>query len=162
MLQYFTETSELHVGHSQAWRHISYFLSHNLYDKPGLAPRMNVLLWRPVSYSNRDTSWTLEIVIKESFMVDMEILFSNMKYPSHECEMTSYSDFQTNRTFHQFHDLDIELDLHRIMSSFHGAFAKGLACQQGKLTLPLLGTCFCSNVRRLVFLKLPCLFPTFL
>ena len=35
-------------------------LSLNLYDTPGLAPRMNVLFWGPgdfpVSYSNRDTS----------------------------------------------------------------------------------------------------------
>ena len=28
------------------------------------------------------------------------------------------------------------LDLHRIMSGFHGAFATGMACQQGKLILP--------------------------
>ena len=27
-------------------------------------------------------------------------------------------------------------DLHRIMSGFHGAFATGVACQQGTLTLP--------------------------
>ena len=34
----------------------------NLYDTPGLDPRMNVLFWGPsdfsVSYPNRDTSWT--------------------------------------------------------------------------------------------------------
>ena len=46
------------------------------------------------------------------------------------------SDFPTNQTFHQFHDLDTELDRHRIMSGFHGAFATGVACQQGTLTLP--------------------------
>ena len=44
-------------------------LSLNLYDTPGLAPRMNVLFWGPgdfqVSYSNRDTCGTLEIVIQE-------------------------------------------------------------------------------------------------
>ena len=44
------------------------------------------------------------------------------------------SNFPTDRTFCQFHDLDTELDLHRIMSGFHGAFAT--ACQQGKLTPP--------------------------
>ena len=35
------------------------FLSLNLYDTPGLAPRMDVLLWGPddfpISYSNKDT-----------------------------------------------------------------------------------------------------------
>ena len=40
------------------------------------------------------------------------------------------------RTFHQFHDLYTELDLHQIMSGFHGAFATGVASQQGTLTLP--------------------------
>ena len=46
------------------------------------------------------------------------------------------SDFPTNQTFHQFHDLDTDFDLHRITSGFHGAFATGVACQQGTLTLP--------------------------
>ena len=45
-------------------------------------------------------------------------------------------DFSTNQTFHQFYDLDTELDLHRIMSGFHAAFATAVACQQGSLTLP--------------------------
>ena len=51
-----------------------------------------------------------------------------------------------------FHDLYTELDLHRIMSGFHGAFATGVPSQQGTLTLPdtwfspcLLGICLCSN-----------------
>ena len=68
-------------------------------------------------------------------LVDMGILFSNMNYPYHECLMTFWpltnSDFSSNQTFHQFHYLDTELDLHRIMSGFHGAFATGVACQQG-------------------------------
>ena len=46
------------------------------------------------------------------------------------------SDFPTDQTFHQFHDLYTELDLHRIISGFHGAFATGMASQQGTLTLP--------------------------
>ena len=75
-----------------------------------------------------------------SFMVDTGILFSNMKCLSHECQMTFWpltnSDFPTNQTFHQFHDLDTDFDLHRITSGFHGAFAMGVACQQGTLTLP--------------------------
>ena len=47
---------------------------------------------------------------------------------------TSYSDFPTNQTFHQFHDLDSKLDLHRIRNGFQGAFATDVACQQGTLT----------------------------
>ena len=46
------------------------------------------------------------------------------------------SDFQTNQTFHKFHDLDNDFNLHRIMIGFHGAFATCVACQQGTLTLP--------------------------
>ena len=60
-------------------------LSLNLYDTPGLAPRMNVLFWGPgdfaVSYSNRDTSRNAWNGHSGSFMVDTGILFSNMKYP---------------------------------------------------------------------------------
>ena len=38
-----------------------------------------------VSYSNRDTSRNAWNRHSGSLMVDMGILFSNMKYPSHEC-----------------------------------------------------------------------------
>ena len=62
------------------------------------------------------------------------------------------SDFPTDQTFHQFHDLYTELDLHRIMSGFHGAFATGVASQQGTLTPPdtwfrpsFSGACICSE-----------------
>ena len=55
---------------------------------------------------------------------------------------TSYSDFPTDQTFRQFHDLDTELDLHRITGGCHGAFATGVACQQGTLTFP--DTWFCT------------------
>ena len=58
-------------------------LSLNLYDTPGLAPRMNVLFWGPgdfpVSYSNRDTLWNDWNRHSGSFMVDMGILLSNME-----------------------------------------------------------------------------------
>ena len=46
----------------------------------------------------------------------------------------THSDFPTDQTFHRFHDLDTKLDIHRIMSGFHGAFATGVACQQRMLT----------------------------
>ena len=38
--------------------------------------------------------------------------------------------------FPPIHDLDTDFDLHRITSGFYGAFATGVACQQGTLTLP--------------------------
>ena len=77
------------------------------------------------------------------------------------------SDFPTNQTFHQFHDLDTELDRHRIMSGFHGAFATGVASQQGTLTLP--DTWFRPPFWDLLMLQLlrpnssnlPCLYSTF-
>ena len=76
------------------------------------------------------------------------------------------SDFPTNQTFHQFHDLDTGLDL-PIMSRFHGAFATGVACQQGTLTLP--DTWFRPSFWDLLMLQLlrpnssnlPCLYSTF-
>ena len=46
------------------------------------------------------------------------------------------SDFPTDQTLHQNHYLYTDLDLHRIMSGFHRAFATGVASQQGTLTLP--------------------------
>ena len=58
------------------------------------------------------------------------------------------SDFPTDQTSHQFHDLDTEL-----VRGFQGAFKTitGVACQQGTLTLldtwfrPPFVTCLCSN-----------------
>ena len=77
------------------------------------------------------------------------------------------SDLPTNQTFHQFHDLYTELDLHRIMSGFHGAFTTGVASQQGTLTLP--DTWFRPPFWDLLMLQLlrpnssnlPCLYSTF-
>ena len=77
------------------------------------------------------------------------------------------SDFPTDQIFHQFNDLYTELDLHRIMSGFHGAFATDVASQQGTLTLP--DTCFRPPFWDLLMLQLlrpnssnlPCLYSTF-
>ena len=77
------------------------------------------------------------------------------------------SDLPTNQTFHQFHDLYTELDIHRIISGFHGAFATGVASQQGTLTLP--DTWFRPPFWDLLMLQLlrpnssnlPCLYSTF-
>ena len=68
------------------------------------------------------------------FMFETRIIFSKMKFPSRECLMifwplTIYSDFPTDQTFHQFHDLNTELDLHRITSGFYRAYATDAACQ---------------------------------
>ena len=79
------------------------------------------------------------------------------------------SDFPTDQTFHQFHDLYTctELDLHRIMSGFHGAFATGVASQQGTLTLPdtwfrpLFWDLLMLQLLRPNSSNLPCLYSTF-
>ena len=52
-------------------------------------------------------------------------------WPSTRC-----SDSQTDQTFHQFHDLDTELDLHWMPSIFHRTYTTGVTCHQGTLTLP--------------------------
>ena len=77
------------------------------------------------------------------------------------------SDFPTDQTFHQFYDLYTELDLHRIMSGFHGAFATGVASQQGTLTLPdawfrpPFWDLLMLQLLRPNFSNLPCLYSTF-
>ena len=63
--------------------------------------------------------------------------------------------------------IGLVLDLHRIMSGFHGAFATGVASQQGTLTLP--DTWFRPPFWDLLMLQLlrpnssnlPCLYSTF-
>ena len=77
------------------------------------------------------------------------------------------SDYPTNQTFHQFHDLDTDFDHHRITSGFHGAFATGVACQQGTLTLPdtwfrpLFWDLLMLQLLRPNSSNLPCLYSTF-
>ena len=112
------------------------FWSLNLYDTPGLAPRMHILSWGPgdfpVSYSNRNTSWDAwnriqEVLwsIRGSYSSIWSLALTNVKWNSyHWPTVTS----PTDQTFHQFQDFGTELDIHRIMSGFHGAFATGVAC----------------------------------
>ena len=64
-------------------------LSLNLYDTPGLAPRMNVLFWGPgdfpVSYSNRDTSRNAQEVLWSiwgSYSAIWSIPLTNVKWHS--------------------------------------------------------------------------------
>ena len=45
--------------------------------------------------------------------------------------LISYNDSPIDQTFHQFYDIVTDIDLHRITSSCHGAFARGMTCQQG-------------------------------
>ena len=152
------------------------FLYLILYYTPGRAPCMNVLFWGPgdfpVSYSNRDTSWNAWNRHSRSFMVDTGILFSNMKCPLtndkwHSGPWPVTVTSQPIRLFTNFHDLDTVLDLHRITSGFHGAFATGVACQQGTLTLPdtwfrpPFGDLLMLQLLKAIFPSLPCLFPTF-
>ena len=65
------------------------FLSLSLYDTLGLAPHINVSSWGPgdfpVSYWNRDTPQNAWNRRPRSFVIDTELLFTNMRYPYHEC-----------------------------------------------------------------------------
>ena len=66
------------------------FLILNLYDTAGLAPRMNVFILRARRLSSKllkqgYTSWNAWNRHSGSCMVDTGILFSNTKFPSHEC-----------------------------------------------------------------------------
>ena len=81
-------------------------------------------------------------------------------------QISNKSSCLKHACIHQFHDLDTDFDLHRITSGFHGAFATGVACQQGTLTLPdtwvrpPLGLANAPIVET-KFLDLPCLYSNF-
>ena len=64
-------------------------LSHNLYDIPGPALRMDILFWGQhdfqISFSNRVVSGNVSNRHWRSVMVDTGILSNNMKFLSQEC-----------------------------------------------------------------------------
>ena len=67
--------------------------------------------------------------------------------------LTLDQQFLLNRSdFHRFHDLDTDLEIHRIMKGSNGAFATGVACMLGTLTLP--DTWFRHPFRDLLVLQL--------
>ena len=96
-----------------------------------------------------------------------DVSFSRMFNEMTFWPLTSYSDFPTDQTFNQFHDIDTALDLHRITSGFHGVFATGVASQQGKRTFPdtrfrpPFGDLLMLQLLTLVLPNLPYLFSTF-
>ena len=150
------------------------FLSLNLYDTSGLAPRMNVLYWRPGDFSSKLLEQGyLAKRLKSSFrkfygrygdlIQQYEVSLSRMLK---DIWSLTKSDFPTNQT------PPIAWPWYRawpspIMSDFHGAFATGVACQKGTLTL--LDTCFCPPLWDLLVLQLlrsdssnlRCLYSTF-
>ena len=119
------------------------FLSFSVYDTPGLAPRMKILLWGPgdfpVSYPNRDTSWNAWNRHSESFMVDRgsylaiwSLPLTNAKWHSDSWPVIVTS--QPIRLSTNFMTLIPSLTFHelRVVSMEH--FQR--ACQQGTLTFP--------------------------
>ena len=74
---------------------------------------------------------------------------------SHECLMTFWymtnSNFPTNQTFHQFHDLDTELNLHRLWMASMEHLQRVWHASRERLpfrtlgSVPHCGTCLCSN-----------------
>ena len=120
-------------------------LSLNLYDMPGLAPRMNVLFWGPGDFPSK--------LLKQGYLVErLKSSFRKFLWSIRGSCWAIWSNPLTNVKWHSdpwptvtslpirlstnSHNLYTELDLHRIMSGFHGAFATGVASQQGTLTLP--------------------------
>ena len=93
-----------------------------------------------------------------------EVSLSQMANGILTLDQLHWCPYQSN--FNQLHDLVTELDLHRITSGIHGAFATDVACRQGMVTLPdTLIHPFLDflmlKLLRPVFPKLPCLFSTF-
>ena len=137
---------------------------------------MNVLFWGPgdfsVSYSNRDTLWNAWNRHSGSFYGRLRGSYSaiwsnpltNVKWHSDPWPTVTS---QPIRLSTNFHDLYTELDLHRIMSGFHGAFATGVASQQGTHILPdtwfhpPFGDLLVLQLLRPNSSNLPCLYSTF-
>ena len=112
-------------------------LSHNLYDMPGPAPHMDVLFWGQhgfqISFSNRDTSRNVEIVIEEvlwsirgSYQTIWSSSLTNAKRHSVAWQNTMttihWSDFRPIR------DILQNVTFYWLMRGFHITFATGVAC----------------------------------
>ena len=123
------------------------FLSLSLYDKPRLAPHMNVFILR----ARRLSSKLLKYIV-ESYGRCGDLIKQYMSPSRESWNSTSYSDFPIYQTFHQFYDLDTDLDIYQITSGFNGAFASSVACKQGTFTLP--DTLFCLPFWDLPVLRL--------
>ena len=118
------------------------FLSLSIYDMPGLAPRMNVLFWRPgdfpVRYSNRDKYLNAWNRLSGSFIVDTgsysaiwSLPLTSVNWHSDPWPITVTS--QPIRLSNNFMNFAWPSP---ITNGFYEAFATGVACQQGILTLP--------------------------
>ena len=138
-------------------------LPFSLYDTAGRAPRMNVLFWGlgdfPVSYLSKDTSWNAWNRHSGSFRVDTGLLFSNVRSPlswmlNGILTIDQFQWFPNRSDFPPIFWLFYRAYHHRITSGFHGAFATGVASQQGTLTFsdtwfrpsPLWGLAYVSVV----------------
>ena len=92
-------------------------------------------------------------------IVKFTVYYSKLKYT---IENVHYGWLrQPIRLSTNIHDLDTRLNLHRITSGFHGAFATGVASQQGTLTLPditlgqhLSNVCITQNKPRVECVKM--------
>ena len=151
-------------------------LSLNLYDTPGLAPRMNVLFWGPgdfpVSYSKQGIPCgTLEIVIQEvlwsirgSCWAIWSNPLTNVKWHSDPWPTVTYLPIRLCTNFMTFIP---SLTFTELWVVSMEAFATGVASQQGTLTLP--DTWFRPPFWDLLMLQLlrpnssnlPCLYSTF-
>ena len=117
--------------------------------------KQGYLVERLNSWTRKFYAWYGDIILQyEVFLLNDNVTLGKLQW------------LRTDKTLHQFHDLDTELDLHRITSGFNGACVTGLACQQGMLTLP--DTWFrppfwdllVIQLLTQVFPNLPCLFST--
>ena len=157
------------------------FLSLNLYDTPGLAPRMNVLYWGPGDFPSKLLEQGyVEERLKSSFrkfygrygdlIQQYEVSLSRMLNDI-LWSLTNTVTSPTNQTFHQFRDLDTELDLHRLWVVSLEHLQRVWHASRGTLTLPdtwfpspILGL-FLFHLLMLQLLRpnssnLPCLYST--
>ena len=135
------------------------YLSLNLYDMPGLAPRMNVLFWGPgdfpVSYSNRDTLWNAEIVIQEvlrsirgSYSAIWSNPLTNVKWHSDPWPTVTSQPIRLCTNFMTFIPSLTSTELWVVcmehLQRVWLASRKSLPFRTPGF-VPLFGTCLCSN-----------------
>ena len=94
---------------------------------------LSYLRFRDVNY---DTTEDLQHAYIHYNLVNDSINLKDTKICTRQDELHVIRPFlSSNETFHQCYDLFTDIDLQPITRCFNGAFATGVACQQGTLTL---------------------------
>ena len=129
----YTDVYMKYINYSWFTKSLWWDIATSLY-KHRFIPGSSKCSTKPLSMSTREVGAIKcgSLRIQKSYYNISNLPLTNVKRHSDPWP----TGLSTDQTFHQFHDLNTELDLHRIKSGFHWAFATVVASQQGTLTLP--------------------------